>query len=196
MNRQLGVPGRRSGARELDRLLPAYDLRSRFARRIAADPATVWRALTEVTAAELPVYRTLMRLRLGGRGRVEGPFIDGFPTPTLVTVDGEELVKGMVARFWRVRPRPAPVAPGDAAAFVAFDEPGWAKAALSLSVVPGTGGTLLSFETRVRSTDAHARRAFRAYWLLIQLGGAAYIRIEVLRAVARRAERATASGCP
>ncbi|MEW2523579.1 hypothetical protein [Streptomyces sp. NPDC047071] len=183
---------------ELDRLLPAYDLRSRFARRIAADPATVWRALTEVTVGELPVYRTLMRLRLGGRGRVEGPFVDSFPTPTLVTVEGEELVKGMVARFWKPRPRPAPVAPGDADAFVAFDEPGWAKAALSLRVAPdtGTGGSLLSFETRVHSTDARARRAFRAYWLLIQLGGAAYIRIEVLRAVARRAERTTASGRP
>ncbi|MBB5120574.1 hypothetical protein AF335_11640 [Streptomyces eurocidicus] len=181
---------------ELDRLLPAYELHSRFARHVAADPATVWRALTEVTAGELPFYRLLMRLRLGGRGRVEGPFIDGFPTPTLITVAGEELVKGMVARFWRVRPQPAPVTPGDASAFVAFDEPGWAKAALSLSVVPDAGGTLLTFETRVHCTDSHARRAFRAYWLLIQLGGAAYIRVEVLRAVARRAERATASRRP
>lgn len=181
---------------ELDRLLPVYDLRSRFARRITADPATVWRALTEVTAGELPVYRTLMRLRLGGRGRVQGPFVDSFPTPTLVTVDGEELVKGMVARFWKTRPQPAPVTPGDVAAFIAFDEPGWAKAALNLRVVPDTGGSLLSFETRVHSTDAHARRAFRAYWLLIQLGGAAYLRIEVLRAVARRAEHATASSRP
>ncbi|GAA0346505.1 hypothetical protein [Streptomyces blastmyceticus] len=181
---------------ELDRLLPAYDLRSRFTRRIPAYPATVWRALTEITAGELPVYRTLMRLRLGHRGRVEGPFVDSFPTPTLVTVDGEELVKGMVARFWKTRPQPAPVAPGDVAAFIAFDEPGWAKAALSLRVVPDADGSLLSFETRVHSTDAHARRAFRAYWLLIQLGGAAYIRIEVLRAVARRAEHATASSRP
>ncbi|WP_369372566.1 hypothetical protein [Streptomyces sp. cg36] len=181
---------------ELDRLLPTYDLRSRFTRRVAADPATVWRALSEVTVRELPVYRTLIGLRLGGRGGVEGTFLDSFPAPTLVTVDGEELVKGMVARFWQIRPQTAPVAPGNAEAFSVFDEPGWAKAALSLRVAPDTGGSLLSFETRVHSTDARARRAFRAYWLFIQLGGAAYIRIEVLRAVARRAEHATASGRP
>lgn len=174
---------------ELDRVLPTYDFRSRFTRRIAADPATVWQAMIDVTAAELPVSSALMRLRSGGRSRLDGPLLDTFPTPTLVTVEGEEQVKGKIAKFWKLRPETAPIEPGDAAAFARFAEPGWAKAAMGLRVVPDGDGSVISFETRVQATDARSRRVFRAYWLLIRVGGAAFIRIEVLRAVARRAER-------
>ncbi|MCZ4099992.1 hypothetical protein C8250_038565 [Streptomyces sp. So13.3] len=177
---------------ELDRLLPVHDFRSCFTRHIAADPATVWRALLDVTAEELPVSRRLMLLRTTGRNRLKGPFLDTFPTPTLSTVEGAELVKGMVAKFWRLRPPSAPIEPGDADAFARFAEPGWAKAAMSLRVVPDGDATVVSFETRVRATDARSRRIFRPYWLFIRLGGAAFIRLEVLRAVARRAERTAA----
>ncbi|MCM2423605.1 hypothetical protein [Streptomyces sp. RKAG293] len=177
---------------ELDRLLPAYDFRSCFTRRIAADPATVWRALLDVTVEELPLSRRLVLLRSGGRIRLEGPLLATFPMPTLSTVEGAELVKGKVAKFWRLRPESAPIEPGDADAFTRFAEPGWGKAAMSLRVVPDGDTTVVSFETRVQATDARSRRVFRPYWLLIRLGGAAFIRIEVLRAVARRAERAAA----
>ncbi|MCZ4121980.1 hypothetical protein [Streptomyces sp. H39-S7] len=180
---------------ELDRVLPAHDFRSCFTRRIAADPPTVWKALCELSSAELPLSRRLMLLRSGGRSRLDGPLLDSFPTPTLVTVEGEEIVKGKVAKFWRLRPRPAPIEPGDAAAFTGFSEPGWAKAAMSLRVAPDGDATIVSFETRVQCTDARSRRVFRAYWLLIRLGGAAFIRVEVLGALVRRAERA-AAGTP
>ncbi|MEU3460506.1 hypothetical protein ABZ721_11195 [Streptomyces sp. NPDC006733] len=180
---------------ELDRVLPAYDFRSRFTRRIAADPPTVWQALRELSGAELPVSRRLLMLRSVGRSRLDGPLLDTFPTPTLVTVEGEELVKGKVAKFWRLQPELAPIPPGDAAAYTEFAEPGWAKAAMSLRVIPDGDTTVVAFETRVQGTDARARQAFRAYWLLIRLGGATFIRLEVLGAVARRAERA-AAGTP
>ena len=39
-------------------------------------------------------------------------------------------------------------------------------------------------------TDPASRRAFAPYWFLIQVGGAGLIRLELLRAVARRAESA------
>ncbi|MBO2459749.1 hypothetical protein [Actinomadura violacea] len=174
----------------LDRVLPEADFRSRYTRRVRAEPAAVWDALMGLTAEDLPVSRRLMALRSAGRTRLSGPLIETFPTPTLVRDEGTELVKGKIAKFWRVRPETAPVEPGESGAFARFEEPGWAKVAMSLRVVPDGPGSLLAFETRVRGTDAFARRVFAPYWLLIRAGGAGFVRLEILGAVARRAERA------
>ncbi|MDL4818123.1 hypothetical protein [Actinomadura opuntiae] len=175
----------------LDRVLPEADFRSRYTRRVKAEPAAVWDALMTLTAEELPVSRRLMALRSGGRTRLSGPLLEAFPARTLLRDEGTELVKGKIAKFWRLRPEGAPVEPGDPGAFTAFTEPGWAKAALSLRVVPDGPGSLLAFETRVHCTDAFARRVFAPYWLLIRAGGAGFIRLEILGAAARRAERSS-----
>jgi hypothetical protein len=167
----------------LDRLLPAPDFRTRYTRRVAATPAAVWAALQATTAEDLPVTRFLMSVRSLGRSRPSGP-----PIPMLASDDGREMVNGGIAQFWRFRAPSAPVPAGDAEAFAAFAEPGWAKAAMSLQVVPDGSGTILAAETRVVGTDAAARRAFGRYWLLIRVGGAGFIRLELLRAIARRAE--------
>jgi hypothetical protein len=53
----------------------------------------------------------------------------------------------------------------------------------------GVFGLLGPNGARVRATDATARRAFAACWLLIRAGGAGFIRLEMLRAIARRAEQ-------
>ena len=175
---------------ELDRVLPSYDFRSCRTRRVAAEPEAVWAALMQVTGQELPIMRLLMTIRSAGRAATRGPFVDNFPMPTLVRVDGRELVVGGIARFWKLRPERAPVPPGDAEAFAAFDEPGWAKTAASLRVAPDGTGTIATFETRGSATDAAARRRFGVYWRLIRAGGADLLRVELLRAAARRAEAA------
>jgi hypothetical protein len=182
----------------IDQLLPAYEFRTRYTRRIAAEPPRVWAAMHAFSYAELPVTRLLMAVRSGGpwgsgfRARLaETPVLPNVPMPVLGRREDRELVVGRVAKFWRPRPVAGPDPTRTAEGFVAFAEPGWAKAAMSLqlSPLPG-GGTLLAAETRVQVTDAAARRAFTAYWLLIRVGGAGFIRLEMLRAIARRAERA------
>jgi hypothetical protein len=175
---------------ELDRLLPIYDFRSRYVRRVAADVATVWDVLEGLTTTDLPLTRLLMAARTAGRSLRRGGRGEAVPLPTLARVEGSEIVKGTIAKFWRLRPEPAPIVAGDPEAFVAFSEPGWAKAAMSMRVVAEGGATFVCVETRVRATDAATRRLFSAYWLLIRLGGAGFIRLELLRAVARRSERA------
>ncbi|HLL68454.1 MAG TPA: hypothetical protein VK453_22475 [Micromonosporaceae bacterium] len=172
----------------LDELLPTFDFRTRYTRRIAASPAAVWNALEALTIEVLPVTRLLMTIRSVGRVRLSGPFVANAPMPVLATDPGREMVNGGVAQFWRLRPPAAPVPPGDAAAFAAFTRPGWAKAAMSFQLTPDGPGTVLAAETRVVATDPAARRAFARYWLLIRAGGAGFIRLELLRAVARRAE--------
>jgi hypothetical protein len=73
--------------------------------------------------------------------------------------------------------------------FVRFQEAGYAKAAINFSLEPIREGTRLATETRIRATDAAARRSFGRYWLLIRPGSAT-IRRSWLRAMKRRAERA------
>ncbi|MCP2340268.1 hypothetical protein [Actinomadura rupiterrae] len=173
----------------LDRLLPAPDFRTRYTRRIDAPPETVWRALLAVDADDLPFTRVLMRIRSGGRRRVAGPLIERAPMPELGRQDGREVVVGRVAQFWKPNPVPGPSETTDADGFAAFSDPGWAKAAMALQIVPSENGTVLAADTRILATDPRSRRIFGLYWGFIRLGGAGMIRLELLKAVARRAER-------
>jgi hypothetical protein len=178
----------------LDRLLPSYQFRTRYTRTIAAPPEAVWAAVLAVTADDLPVTRLLMKVRTAGRSRMAGPLLKTMP-PELGRRDGQEVVLGQVAKFWQPRPTKGT---SDPAAFAAFTEPGWAKAAISLQLSPtgtgtGTGTeteTELAAETRVEATDERTRRLFGVYWAFIRLGGAGFIRMELLGAIARRAEAA------
>jgi hypothetical protein len=173
----------------IDQLLPACDFRTRYTRRIAAEPAQVWAALQAVTYHELPVTRLLVAARTGGRARRTGPVVQT-TMPVLGQREPREAVIGKVAKFWRPHPVAGPGSAMTAEGFTAFAEPGWAKAAMSFQLTPLPGGqTLLAAETRVHATDATARRVFAPYWLLIRAGGAGFIRLEMLRAIARRAEQ-------
>lgn len=174
----------------LDRLLPAYEFRSRFTREIAAEPARVWAAMHELTYEELPVTRLLMAVRTAGRARLTGVAALRRSMPVLGEIEEREIVVGQVAKYWRPRPVPGPETSRTPEGFTAFTAPGWAKAAMSFRLDPLPGGhTELIVETRVHATSESARRAFTPYWLLIRTGGAGFIRLEMLRAVARRAER-------
>jgi hypothetical protein len=174
----------------IDELLPDWDCRSRYARQIAAEPPQVWAALHTVTYRELPLTKLLMSVRTAGRARLDGPLAEGLRMPVLGQAEAREAVLGQVARYWTPRPVTGPATSRTPEGFARFAEPGWAKAALSLQLTPLPGGrTLLAAETRVLATDPAARRAFARYWRLIRAGGAGLIRLELLRAVARRAER-------
>lgn len=174
--------------RILDHLIPAYDFRSRYTRNIAASPQQVWHAMYALTVAELPLTRVLMGIRSAGRARLRGPLMDAAPLPALGRVPAREAVNGAVAQFWRRKPVSGPPETMTPEGFRSFNEPGWAKAAMSLQLDPIPGGTRLAAETRIKATDPASRRRFAAYWLLIAFGGG-LIRLEWLRAIASRAER-------
>jgi hypothetical protein len=97
---------------------------------------------------------------------------------------GEEVVYGAIGRFRS----PTGNMPRAAEDFSAFDEPGYAKAALNFHVLPEGNGSRITTETRVIGTDAEATRKFRRYWFLIRLGSVA-IRRSWLKAIRRRLEQ-------
>ena len=183
----------------LDEFLPEFDFNEVHSTLVAASPERTLAAAREVTARELPVMRALMGLRTLparalGRGRrerppqvVAGPVIDGMVANGFVVLADrpDELVLGIAGRFWALN---SGIARVDAEEFAGFDAENQAKAVMDFHVEPTPGGCLLSTETRIRATDAQARRSFGRYWRIVH-PGSALIRRVWLRAVKRRAER-------
>jgi hypothetical protein len=193
-------------ASQLDELLPRYDFHERHHRLIAAPPDRVYHAIGTVTLREMPLVPLLFDLRalpsrLAGRGglprKQDEPLLpqmlaSGF---TLLAEDpGRELVIGLIAQMWQRGGQNARIR--DAGAFLAFDRPGFVKAAMNFLIGeredehPRSArrpGTWVETETRVLATDAASRRGFGRYWLFIR-PGSGLIRHSLLRAVARRAE--------
>jgi hypothetical protein len=168
----------------LSEALPEYDFRERHSRRVGAPPERVFAAVRELCADDTPFVRLLFRLR-GLRGDTARPIFEQmgrFGFEVLAEEPGREVVVAAIGQPWKVRggARPRGVD------FRTFAEPGYAKMALNWRLEDG----VLSTETRVQLTDAHARRAFRRYWLVIR-PFSGVIRRAWLRAVTRRAASAS-----
>jgi hypothetical protein len=177
----------------LDDFLPRYDLNEVHSISTSAAPAAVMAAIRDLTPGEVPVLVALMAIRsvpaLLQRRRlpVRGPLLDGFRKSGFAQLHEapDELVLGGVGRFWQPSGGLRRI---EAADFAGFAEPGWAKAAFNFQVERVGERTLLRTETRIATTDEHARRSFGRYWRLIH-PGSALIRLAWLRAIRRRAER-------
>jgi hypothetical protein len=165
----------------LDDVLPEWHYRERHRRRVNAAPERVFAAVRELTLAETPVARVLVRLR-GMRPQRDAPIFEemrrvGFEVEA--EEPGRELAFAAIGQPWKVRG-------GErrrGVDFRTFAEPGFAKMAFNFRF----DGSALSTETRVLLTDEQSRRAFRRYWLVIR-PFSGLIRRAWLRAIARRAE--------
>jgi hypothetical protein len=178
----------------IDRHLPAPEVRSRHETRVDAPPERVWAALRALELGGSPVVRALFALRsLPGLLSRRGPARRGLGMDMaallrtgFVVLDeapGDEIVLGLVGRFWQPTGGLLRVDPAE---FATFDRPGYAVAAWNFTL-RGQGPATLATETRVRCTDPAARRRFRAYWALVgPFSG--LIRREMLRTLRRAAE--------
>jgi hypothetical protein len=181
--------------KQLDNVLPRYDFRERHSIAVDARPATVLAEVLRMTPRDVPVMVAMMAIRLvpdllRGRRAVgpgDRPIVGQMERRGFVRLAAtdDELVLGVVGRFWRPSSEIRRISAED---FAGFADPGCVKAAVSFRAVPEGDHTLLSTETRILAVDADARRSFRCYWRLIYPGSAA-IRIAWLRAIRRRAER-------
>jgi hypothetical protein len=176
----------------LDQVMPTYDRREVHRHRVDAPPAAVWEAVRGLTGEQLRLMRLLMGMRSLGRRRNDrgGTVLDGFKRMGFRVVAEEpnrELVLAGIGRFWTLSGGLQRVEGGEQ--FTRFEEPGYAKVAFNFLLEDGT----LSTETRIAGTDAHARRRFGLYWLLVR-PGSGLIRREWLGAIARQA--LTRQGAP
>lgn len=191
---------RSTSAERIDSVIPAYEFREFHTVHVQAPRAQVYRAIQDVTPEDITLYRTLVAIRSprflrGGQEDILNP-TPGRPILEtalrtsflmLAEVPDQEMVLGTLIGA------PVPeAATWTPAMYVSFDRAGYAKAVMNFLVLPlADGGSLVTTETRVITTDARSRRQFAAYWRLIY-PGSALIRKMWLRAIKARAERAPA----
>jgi hypothetical protein len=180
----------------LDAFLPEYDVSKRHVIRISAPRERVFDVLSRYDFGASRVTGLLMALRgYGRRLHRAGEGEPGSLTERLVRfgftrlaeTPAEELVFGLVGRFWRLDGGLRKVAAAD---FPTFREPGFAKAAWNLlcAETADPAVTQLSTETRVVCFGDAARRKFLLYWRLVEPFSGA-IRWSLLRGVRRAATR-------
>ena len=174
--------------------MPRWDVVERHETRIRAPRERVWQAARTLDLGRSPVIRTLFALRslpamfsrqprrdsLGTS--IEGLLRNGFVL--LGERPGEELLLGLVGRFWRPS---GGVLRLTAEEMRGFGRPGFAVAAWNFSLSDDGDGVRLATETRVRCTDEASRRSFRRYWALVgPFSG--LTRREMLRSIRRASE--------
>jgi hypothetical protein len=177
----------------LDEFIPVWQFGERHTITVAAPPARVFEAIRNVRANEISLFKTLTWIRRGGRRGPESILNAGDSVPLLAVATrngfiylADEAPRELVIGTVVVAP------PGGRGAlspqtFKAQLAPGFALAAMNFRVTPdGTGGSLVSTETRVFANNPAARRRFGRYWRLIY-PGSALIRRMWLHAVERRA---------
>jgi hypothetical protein len=171
----------------IDGFLPDYEFTERHSTLVRATPDAIEPHVRALDLSGSRVVRLLLRLRgmSGGAIGLEGLERAGFRI--LGEAPGREIVLGLIGRFWTPSGALCRFEPVD---FVAFDEPGWAKAVWNFSLeAQSDGRTLLATETRVHCTDPKSRRRFRAYWTVVRPFSGLIRRI-ALREIKGRAERA------
>jgi len=178
--------------RSLDDFMPTFDAHDLHALAIAAPAGRVDRAVREVTLAEIPIARILLRLRGVGRGAGDArrPVVHAMLDHGLLLDDapGEGLVLGLAGQFWRLRgglPADVPRTPDE---FTSYSQPDVAKAVVDFRVVGlDRNRSVLTTETRVHVVSPQARRKFARYWGVVR-PFSGLTRVLLLRAARRRAE--------
>lgn len=173
----------------LDSLLPEFQFVERHRTWVDASPEAALAAAREVSLADMPLARLLMRIR-GMRTPARGPLLEQMLAGGFVRLGetpGHEVVAGAIGQMWKLSGGHTPKVAG-AVEFAAFKQPGYAKAAMSLAVHEVNGRCELVTETRVFATDGAARRSFSRYWLVIR-PASGLIRRVWLRAAKKRAEK-------
>ncbi len=188
---------------------PAFEAVARDARfhdliavPVKASPEAIFQALHEITLRDMKLAWFLGELRylpsrLAGRMPATDsarPFLSMLlEGGTLVLRDEEprEVITGSAAQLHRVHQAPRRFA--NRGAFDAFNDPDHEKLFMSVRVAP-TGRTdeqWLVLEHATRALSPRAERRFSRYWRVIKPVGA-FVTWQLLRAVRRRAELATA----
>jgi hypothetical protein len=184
-----------AGRRTIEHLIPYPDVAERHTVLVRAPAGQVYALAEGFDLLSIPLIRWIFAARarvLGARpperwtrgliGQMEA-----IGWGTLAHQPARERVMGAFTRPWEPEPVFTPLRPE---CFAAYREPGVVKIAWTIEAEwLGPSLTRLSTETRAVATDDETRRRFRRYWRTFS-PGVVLIRILLLRAIRRRAERA------
>jgi hypothetical protein len=185
----------------LDWLLADFDATIVEHRVVDGDIESVYRAAVTADLAEIGKFNPAVRWLFAARDAAER-LISGPPAPgtepderlrlgdmpdhgdwvKLADHAPHEFCFGVIGRFWGGETVWETI---DAADFAAFERPGYAKIACSVSLRPyGSVRTLVSYEARTQALDPYSRTMFLRYWRIVRPGVAIVMRA-FLQAVAK-----------
>ena len=185
-------------ASHLDDWMPAWQFNEFHALRVRATPEQAYRAIRQVTADEIFLWRTLTWIR---HPRLPGTRPDGILNPSEKKPIMDEALAGGFRLLAEEPPREIVLATlviwdgvtlaTDAESLrLLLSRPGNALATINFLVRDeGSGWCTVTTETRVFATDDSARRKFATYWRVIY-PGSSLLRYTWLRAIRNRAEQA------
>jgi hypothetical protein len=170
----------------IDQLLPTFDIKARYQIDVQAPASRAYAVARHLDMRNSFAVRWLYRLRglpeadLTFEGMLKWGFV------LLADKPSQEIVFGLIGRFWTPYPRIQRVRVDD---FMAFNQPGFAKAVGNMAFIPlsDAKGVRVTTETRIQCLGKASRRYFRLYWRLIA-PFSGIIRKEWLRLVKQRAE--------
>ena len=178
----------------IDGFLPEDVVLDHHEVQVDAPGETTYRAVKDLDLARSPVVLALLAVRglptvftgaVKPSRRLGLDEIRRSGFVVLAEEPGREIVLGIVGKFWRLTSGIHRIEPTE---FSGFETPGFAKGAWNFVVSerPGGGSTVVT-ETRVKCTDADARRKFLLYWRLVG-PFSALIRRALVRNIKRDAE--------
>jgi hypothetical protein len=178
----------------IEKFAPVWQFREVHRIGVLAPADAAMRAIREVTAREIHLFRFLTWLRRVGRPGPESllnpppdkPILDVALRSGFLELQSSEreIVVGSVVV--KPRGRKSPASPDE---FRTISDTGYAKAVMNFRVEQyPLAMCLITTETRVWASDDTTRRKFALYWWTIRLGSG-LIRRMWLRAIRRRAER-------
>lgn len=178
----------------IDEFAPTWQFREVHRIAVLAPAETTLRAIHDVTAREIRLFRFLTWLRRMGKPGSESILNPPPDVPILQVAlrngfvslgeSSREIAIGTAV----IRP-PKTSQPATAADLKNASSPGWAKAVMNFRIDHAAlAMCVVTTETRVYATDPTTERKFWYYWWTIR-PGSGLIRRMWLRAIRRRAER-------
>jgi hypothetical protein len=179
----------------IEKFAPEWQFREVHRIGVLAPADAALRAIREVTAREIRLFRFLTWLRRLGRPGAPGILNPPPDQPILAVAlrsgfielgsTAHELVLGTLVITPHAARRTS-ITPDE---FRTIREPGYAKAVMNFRIEQAAlAMCVVTTETRIFATDEKTRRKFALYWWSIRLGSG-LIRRMWLRAIRRRAER-------
>jgi hypothetical protein len=180
----------------LDGLMPEYEVVERHHTPVNAPADAAFAAAVKMDLQDSLFVRAIFKARELALGSQQTPQ----PSPgglvettkslgwrVMVEIPGREIVMGAVTQPWKPNPVFRAIPPEQ---FAAFAEPDYVKILWTMRADPvGAARSIVRTETRVATTDVHARSAFRAYWACVS-PGVALIRHISMRLIRKNAEAA------
>ena len=180
----------------IDDFLPEYDFSEFHEIQIQAPIEVTYQKVLELDLSRSKTIRGLFKLRempgvFSSRNRdreklgltFEG--LEKFGFILLGKNPGEEIILGLVGRFWTPS---RGIRHLDIDGFRKFREPGFAKTVWNFYFSEKENQTVLSTETRIACMDDRSRRKFWAYWTFIK-PFSGLTRKEILKVIKKEAER-------